>query len=191
MNGDVTVREVMQREFVGVSEADTLRDTAGLMLEEGVEAVAVLRGSDPEGLLTQQDILEVAVEGAALSDTVAADAMRTEVPIVEPDTPLTAAADRMSGQQARHLLVMGDRELLGLVSEHDVVTATTLDPGGESETREVATEAARAEAAVVGESEATATEEYSTQGICEVCGTLTRNLSSFNGQLVCSDCRDV
>ena len=191
MNGDVTVREVMRREFVGVSEADTLRDTAGLMLDEDVEAVAVLRGSDPEGLLTQQDILEVAVEGAALSDTVAADAMRTELPVVEPDTPLTAAADRMSGQQARHLFVMGDGELLGLVSEHDVVTATTLDPGGEAETREVATEAVHAEAAVVGEGEATATEGYSNQGICEVCGTLTRNLSSFNGQLVCSDCRDV
>ena len=29
---------------------------------------------------------------------------------------------------------------------------------------------------------------YSTQGVCESCGALTRELSSHNGQLLCADC---
>ncbi|MFC7046249.1 hypothetical protein ACFQH6_13255 [Halobacteriaceae archaeon GCM10025711] len=33
--------------------------------------------------------------------------------------------------------------------------------------------------------------EYSNQSICEICGSLTRELSNFNGQLICSDCLEV
>ena len=32
---------------------------------------------------------------------------------------------------------------------------------------------------------------FSDQGICERCGALTSELASFNGQLLCADCRDV
>jgi formylmethanofuran dehydrogenase subunit E len=33
--------------------------------------------------------------------------------------------------------------------------------------------------------------EYSDQSICEVCGTLARELANVNGQLVCQDCREM
>ena len=39
----------------------------------------------------------------------------------------------MSGTDSRHLLVMEGDELAGVITEHDVVTASTLDPGVESE----------------------------------------------------------
>ncbi|MFB6143337.1 MAG: cyclic nucleotide-binding/CBS domain-containing protein [Halorientalis sp.] len=190
MNGDVTVREVMRREFVGVSEGDTLRDTADLMLAEDVEAVVALRGRSPEGLLTQQDVLEATVAGVDLSTATVDDAMETDPATVAPEVSLAAATDEMSGSSTRHLLVTDGEEAAGLLSEHDVMTATTLDRSLEgAASHDVAGETVHgAESAGDG---GAVSAEYSSQGICEVCGTLTRDLSTFNGQLVCSDCKDV
>lgn len=192
MNGDVTVREVMEREFVGVSEADTLRDTAELMLEEGAEAVVVVRGSSPEGILTQEDVLEITVEGVDLSEAKVSDAMRAVPSEIAADASIAAAIDLMSSASTRHLLVTDGGDLAGLVSEHDVVTASRLGPSVDGEGAPGSGEPMATETVADAGQAGTAIDEgYSNQGICEVCGTLTRDLSTFNGQLVCSDCKDV
>jgi CBS domain-containing protein len=192
MNGDVTVRDVMAREYVGASEGDTLQDTAALMLEEDVEAVVVLRGQEPVGLLTQRDVLAAAVQEGALDGLTVSDAMQSDLQTVDPDESLASATDLISGSDIRRLLVTEGGETLGIISEHDVVTASTLSPGtngGERPERD--SDAVVTEVAVEGAETMTGDEEYSNQGICEVCGSLTGNLSSFNGQLVCADCKDV
>ncbi|MFD1587490.1 cyclic nucleotide-binding/CBS domain-containing protein [Halorientalis brevis] len=192
MNGDVTVREVMRREYVGASEADTLVDTAALMLEENVEAVVVLRGSEPVGILTQRDLLQAAVDQGDLESMLVKHAMKDDPPTVSASESLATATNMMSGTSARRLLVMENGEPIGVVSEHDIVTAATLTPQVNGETRqEVKAESVTAEAATTAGESTTSEDEYSNQGICEICGSLTRDLSSFNGQLVCSDCKNV
>lgn len=192
MNGDVTVREVMRRDYVGASEGDTVVDTAALMLEEDVEAVVVLRGSDPVGLLTQRDLLEVAVSHGDLESVQVRHAMQENPPTVSPEESLATGIDMMSGTSARRLLVVDGGDPVGVISEHDIVTASTLNPRvNGTESGEAATAEAAAPTAESGAGAATTTEEYSSQGICEVCGSLTRDLSTFNGQLVCADCKDV
>ena len=52
MNENVTVREVMEREFVGVSESDGVLETSELLLREGSDLAVVLRGSEPVGVVT-------------------------------------------------------------------------------------------------------------------------------------------
>jgi len=192
MNGDVTVREVMRREFVGASESDTVRDAATLMLEESVGSVVVLRGSESVGMVTQRDVLQAAVAGRDLGTVIASDVMSAVGPQLAPGDSLTAATDAMAGTETRHLLVVDDGEPVGVISEHDILMASTLDHAVESEGGRQAHPEAMTTEAVTATTEGTATEEeFSNQGICEVCGTLTRDLSSFNGQLVCSDCKDV
>lgn len=191
MNSDVTVRDVMRREYVGASESDSLQETAALMLEEDVDAIVVLRGQEPVGMLTERHVLSTAVERGALDGHTVADAMVGNLPTVAPDESLSAATELISDTDTRRLLVVDEDGPLGLVSEHDVVTASTLSPDMNGRTRQAETDAMLTEA-VAQTSEGTAVDtEYSNQGICEVCGSLTRNLSSFNGQLVCSDCKDV
>ncbi|WP_246988065.1 CBS domain-containing protein [Halorientalis marina] len=191
MNGDVTVREVMRREYVAASEGDSLHETAALMLEESVDAVVVLRGQEPVGMLTERDVLERAVETGSLDGLTVADAMATDLPTVTPDESLSGATELISGADTRRLLVTEEGQPVGIVSEHDVVTASTLSPDMNG-ARSVETDEAMMTDAVAPTAEsATADTEYSNQGICEVCGSLTRDLSTFNGQLVCNDCKDV
>ena len=182
----------MRREYVAASEGDSLRETAALMLEEGVEAVVVLRGQEPVGMLTERDALERAVETGSLDGLTVADAMATDLPTVTPDESLSGATELISGTDTRRLLVAEEGQPVGIVSEHDVVTASTLSPDmNGAGSVEAGDEAMMTEAVAPAAEGATADTEYSNQGICEVCGSLTRDLSTFNGQLVCSDCKDV
>ena len=63
MRNGITVRDVMNREFVGVSESDTLDDAAELMQTEPAEAVLVLRGADPIASLSSATALAALLDG--------------------------------------------------------------------------------------------------------------------------------
>lgn len=190
MNADVTVRDVMDREYVGVSESDDLVETVELLLREDAETAVVLRGSDPVGVLTERDILALLVDGPDPGDATVEDAMTASLPTIEPDATLDAAADRMSARSTRRLVVSDGSEPLGIITEHDLLTSRTHDP---TTTQEAAPEAAveTNATALAAETETGAQDSFEDQGICEVCGTLTSDLSSFNGQLLCADCRDM
>jgi CBS domain-containing protein len=190
MNADVTVREIMDPEYVGVSESDDLVETVELLLREEADTAVVLRGSDPLGVVTERDVLSLLVEGPEPEDAVVTDAMSESVPTVAPDASLEAAADRMSAREVRRLVVTNGAEPLGIITEHDLLTARVHQPGTRQEERNDVP-AGSSEASVAMETEASPQDSFEEQGICEVCGTLTRDLAAFNGQLRCSDCRDM
>lgn len=188
MNTEVTVREMMNREYVGVSESDDLVETVELLLREGSEAAVVLRGSDPVGVVTERDVLALLVEGPDPHSASVADAMTESIPTIGPDTSLAAAADRMSTREARRLVVTNGGEPMGVITEHDLVTSRTREP---AESVGEAPAEASTPPAMAADAETEATDTFEDQGICEKCGTLTRDLTGFNGQLLCGDCRDM
>jgi CBS domain-containing protein len=188
MNTEVTVRETMNREYLGVSESDDLVETVELLLREGAETAVVVRGSEPVGVLTERDVLALLVEGPDPQSATVADAMTGSIPTIGPDASLAAAADRMSTREARRLVVTDGGEPLGVITEHDLLTSRTREPTGTVGETHVD---ASAGTAMAIDAETEATDTFDDQGICEKCGTLTRNLAAFNGQLLCGDCRDM
>jgi CBS domain-containing protein len=198
MNESVTVRDAMRRDFVGASEADTVAETVELMLEEDAEAAVVLRGSDPVGLVTQGDALRAAVDAADLSTLPVSEVMDEDLERLDVTEPIASATNKMTGSPTRRLLVEDDGSFVGLLSAHDVVTAATLDAARNGADRDdvarperSATDAVLTEPVAAGSESGSQSDQYSNQGICEICGSLTAELSTFNGQLVCSDCKNV
>lgn len=181
MDEPVTVRDVMNRSFVGVSEGDSVAGAAQLMREEGVHSAVVLRGSDPIGVLDEDRLLDMVAETRDPTETTAGDLMRPAV-AVDIDQRVEQAIGAMTTDGIRHLLVEENDELVGAVSEHDILTAhSVLTPRPEPAELQIG--------ATYGTGEADLDNEvYSTQGVCENCGALTRELSTHNGQLVCPDC---
>lgn len=178
MDKSVMVRDVMSREFVGVSESDTVAGAVGVMLDDGTDCAVVLRGNDPVGVVTSVSALDVLVDGADAESTPVSEVMGPVGPTVQPSDVLSEAARRMVTEPARRLLVMDGDELLGVLTERDVMAATaTTVPESPDEAMTMETESRDP--------------EYTDQSICEVCGTLARELANVNGQLVCPDCRDV
>ncbi len=191
MKTEVPVREVMDREYVGANESDDLIETVELLLREDAETAVVLRGSEPVGVLTERDVLALLVDGPDPQVATVGDAMTESLPTVSPDTSLDAAADQMSAQSSRRLVVTNGGEPLGLITEHDLLTTRTRTPAADHEQGETAAVDAGAGTALAAEARTEAEDNFEDQGICEVCGTFTRNLSQFNGQLLCDDCRDM
>ena len=181
MRNGITVREVMNREFVGVSESDTLAEAAELMRSESTDAVVVLRGSEPIGVLSAQAAMEALLDENGRSPV--AECMHQTVPTVESTASMADVTHRLVSQSHSQLVVVDGQKVVGLLTERDVLAAhesvETTGEGGQPvaplDSGERSTEAMAVEG--------------STQSICEACGSLAPELSDINGQQVCADCR--
>lgn len=193
MNRDVTVREVANREFVGVSESDDLLGTVELMVEEGVDTALVVQGTEPVGLLTDRAVLQLLAAEGGVDGAAVGDAMESTVPAIESQATIEEAANRMSAEGTRRLVVTDAGETVGVLTEHDLFATRPLAADGPE--AGLAHPAGEAETALAADSEtdvdSRAGEGFEEQSICEGCGTLTGDLVAFNGQLLCGDCRDI
>jgi CBS domain-containing protein len=209
MEGEVTVRDVMTREYVGVSESDTVLGAVRLMNEEGTGCVVVLRGSEPVGIMTESDVLALVADERDPAETRVSAVMSEPVVSVDAERELSDAAGTMSREDIRRLLVTNGEEVVGVLSERDVISAsaslssvpsvrsespreitgggplTDDRMGGDPMTDDRASDSTE----VVGENGDRG--QYSDRSICETCGTFSRELTNVNGQLICADCREV
>lgn len=194
MLADVTVREVMDREYLGVSESDDLVDAVELLLRAATDTAVVLRGSQPVGLLTPEDVMALLVEGPTPDSATVGDAMTAHVPTIDPELGLSEAADTMSAQDVRRLVVTRDPSAspAGIITAQDVFAIRASDveraPDAGPQPEQVA---AGPGSALANDLEPESAADFDDQGICGACGTLTSDLASFNGQLLCADCRDM
>lgn len=182
MHNGIMVRDVMNREFVGVSESDSLAEAAELMDAEDAAAVVVLRGSEPIGTLSPAGAMAAMLDADPESTTVG-EVMAPPVPTVDPSMPLSSAAQQLVSHGVSHLLVVDEGAAVGLVTDREVLAATGTTPADEA-----AAPAAEASAELAAQA-GSATADESVQSICEVCGSLAPELSTVNGQAVCPDCR--
>jgi len=189
MNDPVSVREVMNREYVGASASDDLIETTELLVREGEPTALVLEGNDPVGVVTQEDILGYIVSEGSPKNATVGDAMTESFPSIGPDARLPEARDRMAAYSTEWVLVVEGGEPIGTLTGHDILSTVRL----ESEITDAVDDEARVTTPGQATAEGpTATEDsFEEQGICSACGTLTRSLASLNGQLLCADCRDV
>ncbi|MCH7659417.1 MAG: CBS domain-containing protein [Euryarchaeota archaeon] len=182
MAEDLTVRDVMTTAYAGVSESDTIRDVIDLMIEDGVSGVVVVRGTEAVGTVTERDLLRAVTTGSIPVETGIASVMSGSGPSIKPEVPLSEAASALSAGDRHQLLVRNGGGLVGVLTPQDVLTAAASGrslPENEFET-------------MAGEPESTTEDTaYSTQSVCEICGSLMPELVSVNGQAVCSDCRRV
>ncbi|SRR5579871_3510177 len=101
----------------------TLDEVARHLTRCGIGALVVSRGDGAvDGIVSERDVVrEVAAEGAgALSRTVA-DVMTTPVTTCALDDEVTSLMATMTEQRVRHLPVVSEGRLVGIVSIGDVV----------------------------------------------------------------------
>ena len=191
MNEPVSVREVMNREYVGASESDNLLETTELLVREEEPTAVVLRGTDPIGVVATADILAYLVtEGEPAAATVG-DVMTESVPSVAPDALLPEARDKMAARSTEWVLVVENGEPLGTLTGQDILSTARLESERTAQIDDDGRLGTTGQAATTDGTTATSEDSFEEQGICSACGTLTRSLTSLNGQLLCADCRDV
>ncbi len=98
--------------FEAVTRMVDLRVGALIVREEGVV----------KGIVTERDYLRfITAKGRTARDTPVSELMTTKVIYVTPETGLNEVMNIMTTERFRHMPVMRDGELLGIVSIGDVV----------------------------------------------------------------------
>lgn len=100
----------------------TLSDVARVMEERQVGAVAVVDRSDLVGICTDRDLAMAIGRGCGPDDAVST-CMTVAPDVADPNVPVSEAAAWMLETGYRHLPVMADDELLGIIDVRDLLWA--------------------------------------------------------------------
>lgn len=190
MESELSVRDVLTKSYVGVSESDSVRGAVQLMRDERVGSVLVVRGSSAIGIMTEWDVLGVVADGKDPAAVDVGEVMSTPVIAISPDRSLTDAADVMARDAIRNLVVEDADGLVGVLTQRDVIAAAGSFSGATAIDESESLTAANVDTSAT-QMQTNGGSEYTAQSVCEACGSLAESLRDRNGQLVCSDCRSM
>jgi CBS domain-containing protein len=94
------------------------------MAEEGIGALVVLEGEKLVGIMSERDYArKVILKDRTSKDTPVRDIMTPDVLCIPPTTLVDACMSLMSEKRIRHLVVLEESSLIGVISIGDVVAA--------------------------------------------------------------------
>ncbi len=114
------VRDIMHTDVKTASPQDTFAVVAGLLHDNGISSVVVTEGDRLAGIVTERDLVNLVSEGGDPKTTTAADRMTTNLETVDPKTDIAEAAEMMARLKIRHLPVVAEDELVGIISIRDL-----------------------------------------------------------------------
>jgi CBS domain-containing protein len=122
-----TVADVMRPPVTTVDQDDHLAAAAYLMKRAGATALVVLAGDErterPIGIITETDVVHAVADGKDVNDVRIHDAMTINPTVITAATSIRDAAEAMTSGRFRHLPVVGDAGLVGIVDIGDVCRA--------------------------------------------------------------------
>jgi CBS domain-containing protein len=114
------IADVMSLRVLTVTPDETVQLAIARMLEENVGSVAVCEGNHLVGIFTERDVLRLAGENTELQELRIGDVMTRRVLTVSPDDDILAAGALMAERRIRHLPVVQDGMVMGIVGLRDV-----------------------------------------------------------------------
>ncbi len=113
------------RDVATISQERSVSDAVALLKERGVGALVVTSLEKPlAGIISERDVVRaLADRGGAVLDERVSDLMSSEVTTCEETTSVTALMGLMTEKRIRHVPVVTDGRVVGVVSIGDVVKA--------------------------------------------------------------------
>src|SRR5512139_2083402 len=115
-----TVRDILSRkgsDLVSVPPSATVLEAARLMNERSIGGLAVLAGGTLAGIFTERDVLRrIVVPGRDPAATTVGEVMTATVTTCTSQTRIDQCAALMTERRIRHLPVVDDGALTGIVT---------------------------------------------------------------------------
>jgi len=118
---DRPVSRVMSWPVATIDSEATLEEAAEALAADNIGALLVLRGGGMAGIVSERDVVVHVAAGSDLSHLAVGEVMAGDVVTTPPETPIVQAARLMAEADVRHLPVLQDNLIAGLVSVRDLL----------------------------------------------------------------------
>jgi CBS domain-containing protein len=110
------------RQVYATPPSTSVRDAVRQMNESGVGALLVVERGQPVGIFTERDVLRRIVDARRDPNTTrVSEVMTSDLIVVEPTTKVEAAMAMMTQKRCRHLPVMENGQVAGIISIGDLI----------------------------------------------------------------------
>ncbi|WP_321422695.1 CBS domain-containing protein [uncultured Methanobacterium sp.] len=179
MDTQVTVHDAMTSSVITVDPETSIAQAAAIMSQKGIGSLIIRSNSEPEGLITESDIITKVVSmDIQASQITVAEVMTRDLIKITPGSELNEAARTMAKNKIRRLPVVNDGVLVGILTSTDVMTVSP-------ELTEILVETAKMTHQIDYSDN-----EKSVPGTCEVCGNYLDYLDEVDGKYVCEECKE-
>jgi len=122
------VGEVMSSPVVTAEPSETVAEASTRMDDHKVGSLVVVDGARPIGILTERDLVRFAAASGDASATKVSEWMTEDPDTVGPDLPVTEAYASLASHGYRHIPVVDDGALVGVVSLRDLMRISSIQP---------------------------------------------------------------
>lgn len=119
---NVNAKSITENDFFSVSLKDEVREVLNKIREENVFAAPVIEDGEFEGVITWREILQRSVPPETK-----VGALVLHPPKIEADMNVVEVADLMLETGSRAVPVFEDEELIGLITQKDIIKAVSKD----------------------------------------------------------------
>jgi CBS domain-containing protein len=124
----IVLRDLMSTRVAVTTPGTPVAEAAAGMVKAHVGSAVVMQGPFLAGILTERDVLRAAASGEDLSASPVSAWMTPDPQSASPDTPAGEAAQIMLVNGFRHLPVVEDGKVCGVVSLRDLFAARIRRP---------------------------------------------------------------
>jgi CBS domain-containing protein len=116
------VREAMTEHVLTITPGRTLRDAARFMTDHTVGAAVIMDPEQPgPGIITERDIVRSLGSGEDPDSATVGDHLTSRATFADADWDLQDAADAMDRGGFRHLVVVHEGDVIGIISMRDLI----------------------------------------------------------------------
>lgn len=116
-----SVRDIMIKDLLTISEDETALKAAQIMTEKGVSSLIVLADDQPIGIVTERDFIKkICVKELKVSSVRVRDMMSRIRTSASPDTPIDVAVQRMVNNRIRRLPIIENGKVVGIITVTDL-----------------------------------------------------------------------
>ena len=122
------IKELYRPMAVSVDARQSLASAARRMLVHGIGSLAVLDDHQLAGILTERDLARAVADDADMATTPVGDYLSVAPASAAPDEDAQDVANRMLELAVRHLPVVEDGQVIGMLSIRDLLVQVAWQP---------------------------------------------------------------
>lgn len=121
-----TVKQILQEKgshVYSVSPTTTVREALGMMADKNIGAIMVMEGEKVKGIFSERDFVRFTANEGCTADSPIKTVMTQMIYYVSPEETVETCMAQMTDKRIRHLPVVENGKLVGVISIGDVVKA--------------------------------------------------------------------